>query len=258
MRLLPLFLALALAGLTATPAPAEIAAPTPGPPTASRSTRARSISAVRPARARTRRVVGLQFQIKRLADGKIDVSVPPRGGPRLRGRQAGPEPPDPRAVAEAQRRAGPGHLRQHGARPQDGGRPQAALGFLDRLGADSEVGLILFDHLLRVAVAPGARRRGQGRPPRQAPQDHPRRQAAGRHRLPRRHRQGGGAAARLHRAQGRHRDDRRRGHEQQRLAQDRHRRGRPARTCRSTPWASARRARTTRSRRSWSSTARAA
>jgi VWFA-related protein len=151
MRTLPPFLALALVGLMATPAPAETR------PDAAFGVEIdpRSVySAVRPREGKNTRVVGLQFQIKRLADQKIDVSFLPE---EVRVFEDNKPVLNLQILAPSQKLSVVLALDISGsmarARKMEDARA-AALNFLDRLGADAEVGLILFDHLLRVKEAP--------------------------------------------------------------------------------------------------------
>ena len=154
MRLLPLLLATGLAGLMAMPAKAFDPSPSDGASYRVDVDQKSVYSAIRPREGKNSRVVGLQFQIKRLADEKVDISFVPE---EVRVFEDGKEVLNLQVIAPSQKLSVVLALDISGSMAR--GRKmedakKAALGFLDRLGADAEVGLILFDHLLRVTVAP--------------------------------------------------------------------------------------------------------
>ena len=111
-------------------------------------------SAIRPREGKNARVVGLQFQIKHIADQKTDVTFLPE---EIRVFEDDKPVLNLQILAPSQKLSVVLALDISGSmargRKMEDART-AALGFLDRLAAESEVGLILFDHLLRVAVAP--------------------------------------------------------------------------------------------------------
>ena len=154
MRTLPPFLTLALVALSATPAPAETRPPAPNAAFGVEIDPRSVYSAVRPREGKNSRVVGLQFQIKRLSDQKIDVSFLPE---EVRVFEDNKPVLNLQILAPSQKLSVVLALDISGSmargRKMEDARA-AALNFLDRLGADAEVGLILFDHLLRVKEAP--------------------------------------------------------------------------------------------------------
>ncbi len=112
-------------------------------------------SAVRPHKGQNARFVSLQFQLKRTGD-QVSVTDVPRenivveeDGQPVANLQL--FPPRSRKLTVVLALDISGSMARAGKIDE---AKQAALAFLDRLDARADVGLILFDHLLRVVVAP--------------------------------------------------------------------------------------------------------
>src|SRR5262245_44177459 len=112
-------------------------------------------STIREKDGRGTRIVSLQFQIKKIRDGSIDISVPKEeivveeDGKKVAGLDVIQPKGQKLTVVLAMDISGS----MARGRKMDEAK-QAASTFLDRLDERADVGLILFDHLVKVAEAP--------------------------------------------------------------------------------------------------------